>query len=57
MLLFVRFISDSLEYTINVVHRFTIDIKQKEEKKMAVQIVTERVVQMIKGELNGKSFT
>lgn len=32
MLLFVRFISYSLEYTINVVHRFTIDIKQKEEK-------------------------
>lgn len=57
MLLFVCFISDSLEYTINVVHRFTIDIKQKEEKKMAVQIVTERVVQMIKGELTGKSFT
>lgn len=57
ILLFVRFISDSLEYTINVVHGFTIDIKQKEEKKMAVQIVIERILQMIKGEMIGKSFT
>lgn len=57
MLLFVRFILDYLEYTINVVHDFTINIKQKEENKMAIQIVTERVVQMIKGELSGKSFT